>query len=235
MNAQLCQLAQDWRGDLPAGGAMIEPKIDGWRALYFRGIDGQPRLWTRGGHPIEGVGHILHRCRLMESMAGHPLFIDGEFQVDGSLAATKAWCERGWRFGGEAGLFHMFDVMPHSEWIAGGTDRPLHERKAMLADLARQVEEDPSLSWEWRPGSHGRDGEASPLIIMPDSWAFDAGDVLDAANRIWAAGGEGCMIKDADSPYQRNRCGSWRKVKAENQHKWQTLRNNQTVEGRYYG
>lgn len=211
--SQLCQLAQDWRGDVPAGGVMAEPKIDGWRALYFRGIDGQPRLWTRNGMPIDGADHILYRCRLLESVAGLPLFIDGEYQVDGSLAATKAWCERGWRQGGDKGLFHAFDVLPYAEWLEGGSERPLHARKAMLADLAGQVENDPALSWEWRPGSHGRDGEASPLIVMPDQWAFDAGDVLDAANRIWAAGGEGLVLKNAESPYERRRTSNWLKVK----------------------
>ena len=209
----LCQLGCDWNGAMPAGGVMLEPKIDGWRCLYFRGRDGQARLWTRNGMPIEGADHILHRCRLLESVAGLPLFIDGEYQVDGSLAATKAWAERGWRQGGDRGLFHAFDVLPYAEWLEGGSDCPLHERKAMLVDLAGKVENDPALSWEWRPGSHGRDGEASPLIVMPDLWAFDAGDVLDAANRVWASNGEGVMVKDAESPYERNRNGSWLKVK----------------------
>lgn len=51
----LCHLAADWRGDVPAGGWLVEQKWDGWRCLYFRGIDGQPRLWTRQGMPIDGA------------------------------------------------------------------------------------------------------------------------------------------------------------------------------------
>lgn len=219
-HSQLCQLGQDWRGDVPAGGLMAEEKRDGWRCLYFRGRDGQPRLWSRNGMPIEGADHILYRLRLMEAVAGQPMFFDGEYQVDGSLAATKAWCERGWRAGGERGLFHAFDCLPYAEWLAGGSERPLYARKAMLADLAGKVENDPSLSWEWRPGSHGRDGEASPVIVEPDFWLFDAQDVLTMASRVWAGGGEGLVLKDPESPYQRNRNAAWLKVKQCNAGKW---------------
>lgn len=216
----LCQLAGDWRGTIPQGGTMAEPKIDGWRALYFAGIDGVKRLWTRNGLPIEGTGHIMHRLAQMEAKAGEPMVFDGEFQVNGNLADTKTWCERGWKFGGEAGVFHVFDCLTFAEWQAGGSDTPSYQRKARLAALWEAVEADPALSWEWRPGSRGRDEGAIPVVLMPDQWAFDAGDVIDMARRIWAEGGEGVMLKDPESPYRRNRNSAWLKVKAENMHKW---------------
>lgn len=220
MTDHLCALLADWRGDLPEGGAMLEQKHDGWRALRFPGIDGKVRLWTRNGQVIEGVGHILHRLALMERVAGEPLFFDGEFVVDGSLAATKAWCERDWKRGGEAGVLHLFDALPYREWGTGGTDTPLHARKARLKALADAVDADPVLSWEWRPGSHGRDEGASPVRVVEDEWAFDARDVLVAARRIWAAGGEGVVIKAAESPYRRKRSDAWQKVKEANRHHW---------------
>jgi ATP-dependent DNA ligase len=216
---ELCQLAADWRGTIPADGVMLEEKKDGWRALRFPGIDGKVRLWTRNGHPIEGAGHILHRLALMEQAAGEPMVFDGEFQVGGTLAATKAWCERGWRTGGEAGTFYAFDCLTLAEWRAGGADRPLHERKAQLQALSRVVDEDPALSWEWRAGSRGRD-ESGCVQVLADGWAFTAHDAVEEARRVWAAGGEGVMLKDAESPYRRNRNDAWQKVKAENAHKW---------------
>ena len=210
----LCALASDWRGDVPTGGLMTEVKVDGWRALRFPGITGKVRLWSRNGMPIEGTEHILHRLALMERVAGEPMMFDGEFQVDGSLAAAKAWCERGWKIGGEAGTFFAFDMMPLRAWREGGCSTPLYGRKRRLVALARAVDEDPALSWEWRPGSRGRD-EASPTAVqlVEDGWAFDAGDVLDAARRVWADGGEGIMCKDAEAPYRRCRSASWQKVK----------------------
>lgn len=213
----LCQLAADWHGIVPAGGIMAEQKFDGWRAVRFPGIDGKVRLWTRNGHPIEGAGHILHQLARMERAAGEPMMFDGEFVVDGSLAATKAWCETRWKLGGEAGTFHVFDAMPLGEWKAGGSPIPLYQRKARLKALCEATAEP---EWEWRPGSRGRDEGATPVAYVADEWAFDAADVIAAARRVWAAGGEGLMLKDAEAPYQRSRNNAWQKVKAENAHKW---------------
>lgn len=218
--SQLCMLAGDWTGAMPPGGLMVEEKRDGFRALYFRGHDGQPGLWTRNGHPINGVDHILWRLHQLERAAGQPLFIDGEFQVDDSLAATKLWCESGWKRGGTAGTFHGFDCVPFVNWVKGGWEKPLHYRKAYLARQFDKVAADASLQWEWRPGSFGADEGATALTLIEDTWAFDAADVIDEARRVWARDGEGIMLKDAEAPYQRNRSNAWMKVKRENQHRW---------------
>lgn len=218
--AQLVQLADDWRGALPEGGVMAEQKIDGFRAARFPGITGITRLWTRNGHPIEGTAHILYRLDQIERVAGVPLFFDGEFQVAGTLDATKRWCESGWRMGGEAGIYHLFDAMPLVEWKAGGCDTPLFERKAALARWIEEADADPTLSWEWRPGSRGRDEGAIPVVLLEDEWCASPREVMDLARRVWAEGGEGLVLKDAMAPYRRNRNDAWMKVKADNQHKW---------------
>lgn len=208
----LCQLAQDWHTPIPVSGLVVEEKINGWRALYFKGIDGVPRLWTRNGMPIEGAAHILHRLAQFEAAAGLPLFIDGEFQVDGSLEATKRWCESGWKQGGTAGVFYAFDICPFAEWREGGWDAPWRERKAWLSHLAKQVNAAPD--WDWREGSHGADEGRPTVGILMESWAFDVLDVRDAACRVWGAGGEGIVLKDPAAPYLRSRTQSWLKVKA---------------------
>ena len=159
MSDHLCQLATDWRGSIPDAGWMAEPKVAGFRALWLPGLDGKARLWTRNGMPIEGVPHIAYRLLQMEEAAGRPIMFDGEFRVDGTLAATKRWCERGWKFGGEAGRLYLFDAMPVEQWRDGGCDVPAVMRKNWLQELWQVVENDPDLSWEWLPGSFGRDEE----------------------------------------------------------------------------
>jgi ATP-dependent DNA ligase len=213
----LVQLLADWKGTLPPGGAICEAKIDGWRAARFPGIDGKNRLWTRGGFEIHGAAHILHHLARMEREAGEALFFDGEFQVGGSLAATKHWCETGWKLGGEAGTLYLFDAMPLSQWRSGGTPIPLYQRKAWLKELVAACAGD---EWEWREGSRGRDEGATPVVLIGDEWVNSAQDVLAAACRIWATDGEGVVIKDANAPYRRERSQVWQKVKRENQHKW---------------
>lgn len=211
----LCALLADWTGSLPEGGAMCEAKIDGFRALYFPGIDGVWRLWSRQGMPIEGVAHITHRLAQMQRAAGQPMMLDGELQVAGTLAATKAWCERGWKQGGTAGVLHLFDAVPLDDWKRGECPIPLYERKKGLSRLLDAT----GGEWEWRPGSRGAD-DPDCVRVIPDEWAFTDRDVIQAARRIWAVGGEGCVVKDAESPYRRKRSDAWQKIKIENQHKW---------------
>ena len=199
---------------------MLELKHDGFRCLWFRGIDGKPRLWSRNGMPIEGCDHIAYHLSQLEKVAGGPLFVDGELVVDGTLAATKRWVETDWRKGGERGLFHAFDVLPFADWQRGGGDMPLYARKARLVELAGAVLNDPALSWEYRPGSRGDDSWRTAVQVVEDEWAFSASYVIEAARRIWAAGGEGVVVKDAEAPYVRSRTSAWLKVKQENQHKW---------------
>lgn len=210
---QICQLAADWRGKVLEDGMMAEQKVDGWRCLYFKGIDDVPRLWTRNGHPIEGADHVLHHMTLLEAAAGFDIFVDGEIQVDGTLAATKEWFETVYKLGGEKGVYHAFDMMPLREWKCGGSDVQLVTRKAALETFLDRVENSVSLSWEWREGSRGRGHGISPVKIIPDIWISDAADVLDAARRAWAMGWEGLMLKDAMAPYRRERNATWQKVK----------------------
>lgn len=214
----LCQLLGDWRGDVPTGGIWAERKWDGWRALrLLTGREGIPGLVTRNGLPIEGVGHILHRLARMEREAGEPLMFDGEFVVDGTLDATKRWCESGHKMGGEAGVYHVFDAIPLSDFMARRNAIPLYERKARLKALWDATQED---EWEWRAGSRGRDEGGLSVLLVEDEWLFDRDAVIGRAREIWAGGGEGVVLKDAEAPYEFRRSNTWRKVKAENISKW---------------
>lgn len=209
---ELCQLAGRWAGVMPdPAGAMVERKWDGFRALYFRGLDGQPGLWTRNGLPLPGTGHILARLIEIEAAMGGRWMIDGELVVDGTLAATKAHFDRGWRLG-DAGTFHAFDAIPFEAWHAGRCDTPLFERKAALARAIAATAPDAG-EWEWRAGTRGAGHGVDPVALVTDSWAFDAADVEAEAQRGWAAGNEGVMIKRADAQYIRGRSDAWLKLK----------------------
>lgn len=206
----LCQLAGRWAGNVPQGGMSAEIKADGFRALWFAGLDGQARLWTRNGMPIEGTAHLAHRLAIMEHVAGEPFMFDGEYIVDGTLAATKRWCEAGWKLGGNAGTLHLFDAMPLSDWKRGRCDMRQIDRKAQLVAIAAEAAASP-LAWEWAPRSRG----ATPgsVEILDDVWLETVDDVRDEANRVWARGLEGLMLKDPEAPYVRGRSDAWLKVK----------------------
>lgn len=220
MSTKLCQLVPDWTGTLGACGALAERKHDGWRALRFRGTAGQTRLWTRNGMPIQGAEHVASRLDAMERAAGEPMFFDGEFIVDGTLAATKTWCERGWKHSPNRGTFHAFDCLTLKEWQAGGTARPLIERKEMLADLIQCTETPTARDWDWPEGSHGATPPTA-VQLVEDEFVRNPAEAIAVARRVWSAGGEGIVLKLELSPYQRTRSPDWAKVKMENADKWQ--------------
>lgn len=203
---ELFQLAGEWRGGLPDHGAWIEEKLDGVRAGWIGG-----ELLTREGQAIGGIGHIAYRLRSIEKAAGQAIFFDGEFIAPGGYRATLRHIGQGLR-APEQGTLHLFDAMPSGEWAEGGSTRPLYERKRMLREWVAQAA-DPSVDWEWRPGTNGREPIGPPISVVPDTWAATQDDVERLANEIWAKDGEGVMIKDAESGYCRERSNAWRKYK----------------------
>lgn len=206
----LCQLASDWRGTVDPHGTWAEPKMDGVRALRRRG-----ELVTREGVVLHGIAHIARRLDRLERAFGEPMMFDGEFVVDGDYPATLRHVGRGAR-AEDSGTLWLFDAVPLTAWEGDGDDRPLVQRKTAIVDAWEAMlrdDERRALSWEWEAGSHGRPEPADAVAVMPDEWLEDAAAVRRRAAEIWAAGGEGLMLKDADAPYRRNRSAAWRKVK----------------------
>lgn len=209
----LSQLATEWRRTLPTW-TVGECKHDGFRALWLRDHEGNPKLFTRNGHEIPGTAHIAHELLAFERHAGERLFIDGEFLVgDGpdTLAATKHWCETGHRLGGTAGRLMVFDGFSYDDWYRGGCALPWYQRKSRIEGLALAVKSDAEHAWTWRPGSRGADA-GEPVRVVPhvDLWHVD--DALQLVAEFWRAGLEGAVLKDATAAYTRTRSTAWQKV-----------------------
>lgn len=221
---QLCQIASDFRGRVLPHGMMLEQKINGIRGLVFQGIDGITRMFTRKGYFVEGTEHILYFLAHMERLASESMVWDGEFQVGCDRETTKRWVDFGWKQGGEAGHFYLFDCLPLSAWKAGGYLNPLYERKASLQALHKAVVENDDLQWEFRPGSRGDDSWVRSVSLLPDTWVFNAEGAISEARRIWADGGEGAVLKDAEAPYLRQRNGHFLTITRENALKWSGVR-----------
>jgi ATP-dependent DNA ligase len=199
---ELCQLATDWRGDVAAFGTWSERKHDGIRALSIAG-----ELVTREGSPIHGTGHIKAALDELERIAGEPMLFDGEFVV-GSFDGTLSHFGQGAR-ARDRGTLHLFDALPLADWRRGGTDEPLHARAKRLGGLMAEYNASRApLSWECEGQV-----DSKPLELVESTWIADRSDVDQAAREVWAAGGEGLMLKDAEAGYWRGRSSAWRKVK----------------------
>jgi ATP-dependent DNA ligase len=186
--SELCCLAVKWDGTVPSGGLIVQEKIDGIRAAYF---DGQ--LWTREGNAIGGVDHILAELHAIEWAFGRPMFLDGEFQVDGALKPTLAHFARRGRYG-DAGRLNLFDALPLDQWRADACTIPLSARLSALQAVMGK-----------RRGEH--------VSALPSCVCGSPDAVRAYAGQIWARGGEGAVAKAPDSLYRRRRDAAWMKAK----------------------
>jgi DNA ligase-1 len=185
----LCQLVTDFKGKIPVGGCIEEPKIDGIRMLW---IDGE--LVTREGVPILGAEHIAAALRVIEHEACVPMFFDGEWQVDGSYDATRQhFMAKGAR--GNAGIFHVFDALTMRQWRGQDVGHALLVRKRRLAEMCQPL------------------GEGAAVREIPWGWVEAAADARRVADAVIAAGGEGVILKQANSTYVAARSTNWQRIK----------------------
>lgn len=195
-----------WNGAMPdPDGAFCDVKYDGWRLISAGGA-----ARTRQGMPYQGIRHIERALAFLQEQFAQPMAFDGEFVVGegtDTLAMTKAHQDSGWK-GGNAGRLYLFDALPLDRWEAGYDPTPLYVRRAALEGAIRGMMDHP-LAWEF-----GWTEEVQcPLSMVDSTWACDAADVKAQAERVWACGGEGVVVKRHDAPYQRKRSNDWMKVK----------------------
>jgi hypothetical protein len=173
------------------GRYAVEEKFDGFRGLVSILPGGRFEIRNRDG---VNTGRIENtpglRAALLALVAKDPSLAAGTL-LDGELVG-RTWSETATllsaKGGSDAGLrYVVFDV----PWLAGRDLRalPLRERRAELVKLAAHF-----------------DGTVLILskLLTPTA---------DLAERIWAAGGEGLIIKDWDTEYTPGDRRKWLKIK----------------------
>jgi DNA ligase 1 len=168
----------------------VEWKLDGARIQVHRDGD-EVRIYTRNLNDV--TDRLPGIVDLARRLPAERLVLDGEAVGVGEDELPRTFQDTMSAFGQEDGVAgaglqsRFFDVL-HRDG-ADLIDRPLTERLAALEEVAGP----------WR----------IPGVITADP--ADAQRVLDES---LAAGHEGVMVKDADSPYDAGRRGgAWRKVK----------------------
>lgn len=84
--SSLCQLASDWNGAMPAGGALVEEKVDGWRAIC---LPGQGAMAGKGGWRFgRGAAHRLHDEADAEGVAVMIWILAGSSATAGKVSSV---------------------------------------------------------------------------------------------------------------------------------------------------
>lgn len=195
------QLLQPWDGETVPKHAVTEPKLDGERAIMVFSGD-RFCCFSRAGNQVNNVTHIA--AELYRAFDGYVL--DGEIIVgdrwertgvlraderDSLGEAIKALRD-GKSLHGHP-FFAVFDCLTHEELDNRTCRRSLAERRRLLEKL-----------WPRQTVFSGI------LVQEPVSTPVDVRRMMNAYR---AAGAEGAVLKDLDSPYTFRRSKEWTKVK----------------------
>jgi ATP-dependent DNA ligase len=180
-----CLLPQVWSADLHPKNAVAHLKVDGIRALHI-----DTSIVSREALPLDCALHCLPALHELEKRYGEPMVFDGEYAEPGGFQATIAAMRRG----EGVGTIWLFDAVPYREWSANRFTERLDRRHDRLAETVNRLDL-PFINW-------------LPLMHVPT-----ADDALALAEKTWARGNEGIVVKDALSLYYRGKSRSWLKLK----------------------
>lgn len=168
-------------------GVFVSPKYDGYRCLMI--FDGQEvNLYSRNGSNYENFPE-LHKS-LSEALIGkaEPVVLDGEIMSDDfqSMQKSAFASVRGTTVGDM--VYHVFGIIPYSEWVADDFQMNTRQRLAYLEeDYARHFCETPNV------------------VIVNHIYTEDWEEILTLEAKYLEQGLEGAMALPADMPYYKGR------------------------------
>jgi DNA ligase-1 len=201
-----CQLAQD-STDQPKklrGVKRLEVKLDGVRVLAV--VSGDVcTLYSRNGKEFENFPQIAEFIEEHRKEFQHGSGFGGQFVLDGEIVgknfqALMKQTQRKRDAKTTDMVYHIFDIMPLTEFRDGFCNLQQHKR----IDLLKR--------------SHARLPENSCVQVMPgmdvDLDTAEGHDIMRRfAEDSVKAGYEGIMIKSVDAPYECKRSDFWMKWK----------------------
>lgn len=212
-----CQLATNCENRPEMKGIKrLEPKLDGVRVLLVVNIldsGTYATCYSRNGKVFENFKHIEDQIleNLMElisarnkvSILGSDLtrgfVLDGEV-VGNSFQELMRQARRKENVAAEDSVFHIFDILPISDFSRGHWNAQLSKRISLLEAMQPAIDKMPNV-------------ELLPHIQV-DLDDHEGRSVFERYCReMVEAGYEGVMIKDLDAPYLCKRSTSWMKYK----------------------
>ena len=212
-----CQLATNSENRPEMKGVKrLEPKLDGVRVLMVVRITSDGPLavcFSRNGKVFENFKHIqdqvtdnineLLAARLNVQIQGSHItsgfVLDGEV-VGNSFQALMRQARRKENVAAEDSVFHVFDVLPITDFGRGYWNAPLTKRLQLLEEMRSAFDKMHNV-------------ELLPHLQV-DLDEHEGRSMFERYCRdMVAAGYEGVMIKDLNSPYVCKRSTSWMKYK----------------------
>jgi DNA ligase-1 len=197
-----CMLAHDGANHEKkvAGKKLLEPKLDGVRALLI--IDAGTKtatIYSRNGKILENFGHITSAVEANIELFERSIVIDGEVVSESFQALMKQVHRKSDADAGDARLM-AFDVLPLSEFQKGKSVMGQKRRSALLRAMKPVLDKVGGI-------------DIIPQIEVDLDTAVGELQFKQYNKDAIAAGFEGIMIKELDDVYVCKRSVSWLKQK----------------------
>jgi DNA ligase-1 len=197
-----CMLAHDGANHEKkvAGKKLLEPKLDGVRALLI--IDAGTKtatIYSRNGKILENFGHITSAVEANIELFERSVVIDGEIVSESFQALMKQVHRKSDADAGDARLM-AFDVLPLSEFQKGKSVMGQKRRSALLRTMKPVLDKVGGI-------------DIIPQLEVDLDTAVGEMQFKQYNKDAIDAGFEGIMIKDIDAPYVCKRHVAWLKQK----------------------
>ena len=197
-----CMLAHDGANHEKkvAGKKLLEPKLDGVRALLI--IDAGTKtatIYSRNGKILENFGHITSAVEANIELFERSVVIDGEIVSESFQALMKQVHRKSDADAGDARLM-AFDVLPLSEFQKGKSVMGQKRRSALLHTMKPVLDKVGGI-------------DIIPQLEVDLDTAVGEMQFKQYNKDAIDAGFEGIMIKDIDAPYVCKRHVAWLKQK----------------------
>jgi hypothetical protein len=161
----------------------IEPKYDGMRAIFRDGV-----FRSRNGMEIPSVRHLAPLADQLLQLAGLHV-LDGEM-ITSTFNDSMSQLRKKDRLALDA-KFMVFEALTAAEF-SGECSLTHTERRARLDRI---------------PFGHQN------IAAAPTQLVHSQDEVRNFVNHIWAAGGEGAILKTRHAVYEPKRSSAWLKIK----------------------
>lgn len=197
-----CMLAHDGANHEKkiAGKKLLEPKLDGVRALTIIDAEAQTVVqYTRNGKVLENFSHITRALQDHIHLFDRSYVIDGEI-VSSSFQALMKQVHRKDDVQATDARLMAFDILPLSEFKRGKSAMGQRRRSALLRSMKPILDKVGSIDV-----IEQKEVDLDTYVGELEFKQFNK-DAIEA-------GFEGIMIKDVDAVYECKRSVSWLKQK----------------------
>lgn len=195
------QLCDKYYGEMLSEPHIIEPKLDGYRAIMMPDDDGFYTALSREGRELHNANHIIEEIR-QKCLLDIPWVFDGELCGNDWNDTSSIVHTQGAHAKYRELKYHVFDAIPLVQFKMQRCDLTLQFRRSIIHNLFN---------------------DSQYIQLVPQYPISSIDEVYIKSRQLVQQGYEGGVLKSLNSCYEYDRTSAWRKVKFTETHDHQII------------